>query len=71
MTDYVFRVIVDIPVEAGRETIDRITDAVFDAAHEAQPADRNWDVCMFGHECDADHPSAAIPRRTSAARSAR
>lgn len=37
-----------VPVRAGRDAAHAIFEAVADAAHDAQPADRDWDVLTVG-----------------------
>ncbi len=45
----VYLIAVEVPMHVGMEVIDRIYDAVAEAAHDAKPKDRDgWDIFVYG-----------------------
>lgn len=46
--DPMYEITVGVPVQAGPETVEKIFDAVADAAYEAQPENRGWDIFVIG-----------------------
>lgn len=46
--DNFYMICVEVPKGLSLEIYDKIFDAVADAAYEAQPEDRDWDVFVHG-----------------------
>lgn len=52
-----WEITVMVPTQAGQETVERIFDAVADAAYDAQPEGRDWDVFVSGTGAPAAVPA--------------